>query len=145
MGPAVRSDGQKNSAIWRERIDPNKRSRRVGRANRRAQVFEDAARLRRAAFDITFPPTGSSSLPCQRRLHKLRGSTMPWRRFLLRSCRLRSAWSPEPAISYHGAQTTVKPSFSTQSRIFDEPPTLSPLTAKRRPWDLNYLPQTFVV
>ena len=38
--------------------------------------------LRRAAGAITSPPTGSSSLPCQRRLHKLQGSTMPWRRFL---------------------------------------------------------------
>jgi hypothetical protein len=90
-----------------------KRSRRVGRANRnRLRYLKTPPGLRRAAFDITFPPTGSSSLPCQRRLRKLRGSTMPWRRFLLRSCRPRSAWCPEPNISYHGAQTTVKPSFS---------------------------------
>jgi hypothetical protein len=119
-----------------------KRSRRVGRANRnRLRYLKTPPGLRRAAFDITFPPTGSSSLPCQRRLRKLRGSTMPWRRFLLRSLGLRSAWSPEPNISYHGAQTTVKPSFSTRSQIFDLPLTLSPLSANCRPWSLIYRPQ----
>ena len=33
--------------------------------------------LRRAACDITSPRTGSSSLPCPRRPHELRASTMP--------------------------------------------------------------------
>jgi hypothetical protein len=36
--------------------------------------------LRRAAGDITSPRTGSSSLPCPRRPHELRGSTIPSRR-----------------------------------------------------------------
>ena len=39
---------------------------------------------RQISSDVRFLPTGSSSLPCQRRLHELQGSTMPWRRFLLR-------------------------------------------------------------
>jgi hypothetical protein len=36
--------------------------------------------LRRAACDITSPRIGSSSLPCPRRPHELRGSTIPSRR-----------------------------------------------------------------
>jgi hypothetical protein len=36
--------------------------------------------LRGAAGDITSPRTGSSSLPCPRRPHELRGSTIPSRR-----------------------------------------------------------------
>jgi hypothetical protein len=36
--------------------------------------------LRRAAGDITSPRTGSSSLPCPRKPHELRGSTIPSRR-----------------------------------------------------------------
>jgi hypothetical protein len=35
--------------------------------------------LRRAGAIITSPRTGSSSLPCPRRPHELRASTMPWR------------------------------------------------------------------
>jgi len=42
--------------------------------------FIDAARVGRAAYDITSPRTGSSSLPCLRRPHELQVSTMPWRR-----------------------------------------------------------------
>ncbi len=141
---ALRPGSEKNSAVRRKNRarfgDPHRDGTRQP-----AQGLKTPPGLRRAAFDITFPPTGSSSLPCQRRLRKLRGSTMPWRRFLLRSCRPRSAWSPEPNISYHGAQTTVKPSFSTRSRIFDLPLTLSPLSAKCRPWSLIYRPQEAVV
>ena len=39
--------------------------------------------LRRAACDITSPRTGSSSLPCPRRPHELRASTMPSRHSFL--------------------------------------------------------------
>jgi hypothetical protein len=42
--------------------------------------------LRGAAGDITSPRTGSSSLPCPRRPHELRGSTIPIASFLLRVC-----------------------------------------------------------
>jgi hypothetical protein len=42
---ASAGEGKKNSATWRKRIKPNQRSRQVGRANRSAQVFKDAARF----------------------------------------------------------------------------------------------------
>jgi hypothetical protein len=103
----------------------------IGDTRQPAQRLKTPPGLIRAAFDITFPPTGSSSLPCQRKLRKLRGSTMPSRRFLLRLAGSVSAWSPEPNISYHSAQTTVKPLFSTRSRILTA---LRPARPERARW-----------
>jgi hypothetical protein len=69
---------------WSQIISPPPRPS-VGVAGGPIGVYRPEDRLtppafRRAAGDITSPRTGSSSLPCPRRPHEFRGSTIPSRR-----------------------------------------------------------------
>jgi hypothetical protein len=78
--------------------------------------------LRRAACDITSPRTGSSSLPCPRRPHELRASTIPSRRSFFGFA--------GPVDGAHGELTRQRHHLfrrSTQKRAARKPPSvLSP-------------------
>ena len=130
--------------VWRKKRSLLRGSGQLGRANR-AQVCDDAARFRTGGVQFTSPQTGSLSLPCQRRLHELQGSTMPWRRFLLCSCELRSPGSPEPKVSYHGVEREGNRRFPARSRIFDQHRMTVVVTTFGCPWTFTYPPQDAVV
>ena len=75
--------------------------------------------LRRAACDITSPRTGSSSLPCPRRPHELRASTIPWRRSFFGFA--------GPVDGAHGELTRQRHHLfrrSTQKRAARKPPSV---------------------
>jgi hypothetical protein len=82
--------------------------------------------LRRPAGDITSPRTGSSSLPCPRRPHELRGSTIPSRR---------SFFGCAPgAQRVNSATRTFIPSLDTKiSSILDHTLVIRPAAANILP------------
>jgi hypothetical protein len=84
--------------------------------------------LRRAAFGITSPRTGSSSLPCPRRPHALQASSMPWRRSVS------GLAGPVPARTQSRCDAITARELASNGRLDPYIDDTYPLNSSRTPW-----------